>query len=72
MVAVAREAEQGQQAVCRLETGTNLRVCASDACLASAEEGMLPEDYRAGHHGREPTDLQSCGVKKGRASHAEH
>ena len=47
MVAVARETEQGQQAVHRFETGTNLRVCTSDACLASAEGGLLAEEYWA-------------------------
>ena len=45
MVAVAKETEQGQQAVHRFETGTNLRVCASDACLVDAEEGMLPDEH---------------------------
>lgn len=54
MVAVAKETEQGQQAIHRFETGTNLRVVTSDACLKEAEEGMLPEDYwalRRGTHG---------------------
>ena len=54
MVAVAKETEQGQDAIHRFETGTNLRVVTSDACLKNAEPGMLPEEYwtsRRGTHG---------------------
>ena len=54
MVAVAKETEQGQQAVHRFQTGTNLRICTSDAALMDAEEGVLADEYwasRAGTHG---------------------
>ena len=54
MVAVAKETEQGQEAIHRFETGTQLRVCTSDASLADAEDGMLADEYwqsRAGTHG---------------------
>ena len=54
MVAVAKETEQGQEAIHRFETGTQLRVCASDAALADAKGGMLAEECwksRAGTHG---------------------
>jgi hypothetical protein len=54
MVAVAKETEQGQEAIHRFETGTQLRVCTSDASLADAEDGMLADgcwQSRAGTHG---------------------
>ena len=54
MVAVAKETEQGQEAMHRFETGTQLRVCTSDAALADAKDGMLADEHwksRAGTHG---------------------
>ena len=54
MVAVAKETEQGQEAMHRFETGTQLRVCASGASLADAEDGTLADEHWAswgGTHG---------------------
>ena len=51
MVAVAKETEQGQEAIHRFETGTVLRVCTSDASLADAEDGMLADEYWASRGG---------------------
>jgi len=51
MVAVAKETEQGQEAIHRFETGTQLRVCASGASLADAEDGMLADEHWASRGG---------------------
>ena len=54
LVGVSREAEQGADQVSRFCTGTNLRMCTSNAQFENAPEGVLPEEYwrsMKGHHG---------------------